>query len=320
MSAISFRMIGTGRAVPNCLLTNERLTQMIDTSDEWITSRTGIRARHICTTETLTDLAVQAAAQALAQAQVSAAELDLILCATMQGDYVMPALACMVQNRIGAVCPAFDINAACTGFVYALDVAAGFFARGRVKNVLLIAAECLSKHVDWNDRTTCVLFGDGAGAVVLAEGDSLLASTLSATGNDQALAIYGTHSTFPGVRPIAKKQAIEMNGQEVYRFAVNAICRDIEMVMREANVSTAEVRYFMLHQANQRILDAARSRLNVDEDKVVSSISRFGNTSAASIPIMLDEINRAGQLQLGDIIIFCAFGGGLTTGAAAMRW
>lgn len=301
-------------------MTNEQLSQMVDTSDEWIQSRTGIQSRHICTTESLLDLAALAAERSLAQAGVAASELDMILCATVQGDFVTPSLACMVQKSIGATCPSFDINAACTGFVYALDVAAGFFARKHVKKVLLVAAECLSKHVDWEDRSTCILFGDGAGAVVLAEGENLLASKLTAVGNDELLTIGGTPSTFPGAIDKARKQAIYMNGQEIYRFAVNAICRDVGEVLRKAKATVQDVRYFLLHQANQRILDAARARMHVDEEKVPSTISQYGNTSSASIPILLDELNRADKLHGGDLLVFCAFGGGLTTGAVAIRW
>lgn len=320
MDFISFQIIGTGHAVPEFLLTNEQLSKMVDTSDEWIQSRTGIQSRHICTTESLAELAELAGERALEQAGVGPGELDMILCATTQGDYVTPSLACMVQKGIGAACPAFDINAACTGFIYALDTAAGFFVRKHVKKVLLVGAECLSKHVDWQDRSTCVLFGDGAGAVVLAEGENLLASKLTAVGNNEFLTIRGTPKAFPGALNQDGKQAIYMNGQEIYRFAVNAICRDVDAVLREAGATVQEVRYFLLHQANQRILDAARARMNVDEEKVPSIISRYGNTSAASIPILLDELHRAGRIHRGDLLVFCAFGGGLTTGAVAIRW
>ncbi|NLV58312.1 MAG: beta-ketoacyl-ACP synthase 3, partial [Clostridiales bacterium] len=272
-------------------------------------------------TESLTDIAAGAGEQALAQSGVSAKELDLILCATMQGDFVTPSLACTVQKRLGAACAAFDINAACSGFLYGLEVAAGFFARKRVRKVLLIAAECLSKHVDWEDRATCVLFGDGAGAVVLTQGEGLLASRLGAVGNDELLTIGGTPGGFPGaVKPTEMKQTVFMNGQEIYRFAVNAICQDVEAVLKESGILLEEVRYILLHQANQRILDTARDRLSLPEEKVPSMIQRYGNTSASSIPILLDELNRAGRLLRGDLIVLCAFGGGLTTGAAALRW
>ncbi len=317
---MSFRIVGTGRAVPAYQLTNERLSHMVDTSDEWISSRCGIKNRFICTTESMTELAASAARGALDMAGIAAQEIDLILCATMQGDFVTPSLACTVQKALGATCPAFDVNAACTGFVYALDVAAGYFARSKAERVLLVAAECVSKHIDWTDRSTCVLFGDGAGAVLLTPGDGLLATRLTATGNDDFLVIGGTPSPFPGADLSFGKQAISMNGQEVYRFAVNAMCRDVEAVLREGGVTMEDVRYLLAHQANQRILDAARDRLAVPPDKLVVAVDRYGNTSSASIPLMLDELNRADKIARGDLLALSAFGGGLTTGAALLRW
>jgi 3-oxoacyl-[acyl-carrier-protein] synthase-3 len=246
--------------------------------------------------------------------------LDLIICATMQGDYVTPSLACTLQKELGAACPAFDINAACTGFVYGLDVAAGYFARGRAKHILLVAAECVSKHVDFTDRATCVLFGDGAGAVVLTPGDALLSTQLTASGNAEFLRIGGTQSQFPEASLPAIKQTIYMNGQEVYRFAVNAMCRDIKVVLSDAGYTMDDVRYVIAHQANRRILDTAADTLAIGPEKMVVTVDRYGNTSSASIPIALDELCRAGKIQRGDLLVFCAFGGGLTTGATLIRW
>lgn len=316
----NFRISGTGSALPAHELTNEALTHLVDTSDEWIMSRTGIRSRRVMTDETLLDLAAGAAGRALLQAGVAARDLDLILCATMQADTVTPSLACMVGRQLGASCPALDVNAACTGFLYALDVAAGYFARGRAQRVLVVAAECLSKHVDWGDRATCVLFGDGAGAAVLTAGEGLRAIALTAEGNDEALAIPGTQGGFPGARKGGRRQVVRMNGQEIYRFAVNAIARDVDRVLSEAAVAAGEVRWFLFHQANRRILEAAAQKLRVPLEKLATNIERCGNTSAASIPILLDEVNRAGLLEAGDLIALCAFGGGLTTGAAILRW
>ena len=317
---LNFKIAGTGAALPENEVTNEALTRLVDTSDEWIQSRTGIKSRRVINGESLLDLAADAAKKALLMAKAAIGEIDLIICATMQADTVTPSLACMVQKRLGAVCPAFDINAACTGFVYALDVAAGYFARGRAKKALVIAAECLSKHVDWEDRGTCVLFGDGAGAVVLEEGDCLLSTTLTADGNDEALVIAGTQARYPGVKTESKKQAIHMNGQEIYKFAVNAITRDVKKVLNEAQIKVEDVKCFFFHQANLRILEAAAQKLGVAFEKLAVNIQNVGNTSAASIPILLDEVTRAGTLQKGDVIVLCAFGGGLTTGAACIRW
>ena len=317
---MNFNITGTGAALPENEVTNAALTRLVDTSDEWIQSRTGIKSRRVMNEESLLDLAANAAKKALSMADVAIEEIDLIICATMQADTITPSLACMVQKRLGLVCPAFDINAACTGFIYALDAAAGYFARGRAKKALVIAAECLSKHVDWEDRATCVLFGDGAGAAVLEAGEGLLSTAMTADGNDKALVIAGTQSRYPGVQYENKKPVIHMNGQEIYKFAVNAIVRDVKRVLDEAKVKVEDVKCFFFHQANLRILETAAQKLGVAFEKLAVNIQRVGNTSAASIPILLDEVNRAGQLQKGDVIVLCAFGGGLTTGAACIRW
>lgn len=317
---MSFKISATGSAVPEYVLTNSKLAEMVDTSDEWITTRTGIKSRHIITTETLTELAAKAAWAALEQAQISAQDLDLILCATMQGDYVTPSLACMVQKNLSATCPAFDINAACSGFLFALDVADGYFARKKAKRVLVIAAEWMSKYIDWSDRSTCVLFGDGAGAVILEEGDDLLASVLGAQGNEVPLNIPGGNSSFPLTHKRELQQGVHMAGQEIYRFAVTSLCRDVLYVAEQAQTPLHQMRYILVHQANQRILEAAASRLDVDMEKLVSVVDRYGNTSSASIPIMLDGLNRANQIKRGDTMVLCAFGGGLTSGAMVIRW
>lgn len=317
---MTFTIIATGSATPAFVLDNGQLSHMVDTSDEWITSRTGMHERHICTTESMTALATQAAEKALAQARLSAADLDLILCATLQGDYICPSLSCTVQQALGAVCPAMDINAACTGFLYALDVADGYFARGKVRHVLVIGAECMSRFVDWEDRATCVLFGDGAGAVVLGPGDGLRALHLEAQGSPQHLNIPGTVSTFPLASYEPHKQAVYMNGQEIYRFAVQAMCRDIQEAIAEAGITLEDVRYVLAHQANSRILEAAQARLGIPAEKMPMILDRYGNMSAASVPILLDEVHREGKLQEGDFIVLCAFGGGLTAGAAVIQW
>ncbi|HML47391.1 MAG TPA: beta-ketoacyl-ACP synthase III [Clostridia bacterium] len=317
---MSFTILGTGRQAPEFVLDNARLTEMMDTSDEWIVTRTGIRQRHICTAESLEDLASKAGLAALEMAGLDPAEVDLILCATMQGDYITPSLACMVQKRIGAACPAMDLNAACSGFIYALDVAAGYYARGTVKHVLVIAAERMSKYLDWEDRSTCVLFGDGAGAVVLGPGDGLLATYLSAEGNEAFLNIPGTPGGFPGASPTPSRQRLFMNGPEVYRFAVLALCSSLETVMKRARVTMDRIRYVVAHQANRRILEAAQARLSIAAEKMVWGVDRYGNTSCASIPLLLDEICRAKALRKGDLLLLSAFGGGLTAGAALIQW
>ncbi|MDF2557218.1 MAG: ketoacyl-ACP synthase [Bacillales bacterium] len=317
---MSFQIIGTGKKVPEFALSNEQLSTMVDTSDEWITSRTGIKNRYILQDETLSEIGGIAANRALEDAGIEAKDIDLIICSTIQGDYITPSLACMIQKEIGATCPAFDVNAACTGFIYALDIAASYFARGTVKKVLIVAAEAISRYADYQDRATCVLFGDAAGAVVLSSGDNLLSIKLTADGNNEFLTIGGHKGNFP-LRDISNHNPyMYMNGQEVYKFAIGSICRDVTEVMEQAGIQNEDVKVILTHQANSRILEAAKSKLEIDGDKFVSIIDRYGNTSSASIPVMFDELKHDGKLVKGDIIVLSAFGGGLTTGAAVLRW
>lgn len=317
---MTFTITGTGSALPKKALHNDDLPAQLDTSDAWIAERTGIRQRHICVEESLLDLAVEAGRAALEQADVAPSELDFILCATIRGDCITPSLACMVQKKLGASCPALDVNAACSGFVYALDVAAGYFARGRVRRGLVIAGEAMSKLVDWNDRSTCVLFGDGAGAVVLEEGDDLLSIRLTARGDDRVLVIPHVEGNSPYNPKEDPPHTLSMNGQEVYKFAVTAMSRDVKKVVAEAGITPDQVTWVVPHQANLRIIDAARSRLGIPPERYIVGIHNIANISAASIPIMLDQANRQGKFSPGDYLVLSAFGGGLTTGACVLRW
>lgn len=316
---MSFSISGTGSAYPALTLTNDALSGLIDTSDEWISSRTGIRQRHVLSEESLADLAVTAAEQALVDAGVEASELDLILCSTLRGDFITPSLSCIVEKRLGACCPAYDLNAACSGFIYALDAADGYFARRKVKKVLVVAAEAMSKLVDWQDRSTCILFGDGAGAVVLSEGEDLLSIKLSANGDTDVMAIPNVSGNFPEAAGGADPY-LTMRGQEVFKFAVSSMCRDLAEVIDEAGLTRDEISYVLPHQANLRIIDAARNRLKIPPGRILTNIERFGNTSSASIPLLLDEMNRKGRFQKGDILALSAFGSGFTTGACILRW
>jgi len=317
---MSFTITGTGSKVPVCVKTNDQLSDLVETNDEWIMTRTGIKERHICTTESLSDILYDAAVAALDDAKTQAEELDLIICATIRGDYISPSLACVIQERIKAYCPAFDVNAACTGFLYALDIAEGYFARKKAKKVLILAAEAMSKLVDWNDRATCVLFGDGAGAAVLSEGDDLLSIKLTGEGNTGPLFIphVGGNCPFVAVQPA--RPFLSMQGQDVYKFAVSAMCRDIQDVLKEAGIAKTDVDHILPHQANIRIINAAQKRLKIPQYKYLTNIERCGNTSAASIPLLLDEANRDGRFKKGDILLLSSFGGGFTTGACVIRW
>lgn len=316
---MSFSIIGTGSACPETVKTNLDLSAIVDTSDEWIKTRTGIARRHILTSETLTDLAVLAAERAMEDAGVSAQELDLIICSTIRGDFMTPSLACILQAKLKATCPAFDINAACSGFVYALDSALGYFVRKKVKKVLIVSAEAMSKMLDWTDRATCVLFGDGAGAVILSEGNDLLSIKLTCVGSDR-LSIPNVEGCCPYSTVEGRPAYLAMQGQEVFKFAVNAIMNDIRDILAEAGLTETEVDHVLLHQANIRIIETAKNKLKIPKEKYHTNIEEYGNTSSASVPILMDECARKKMFNKGDILVMSAFGGGLTTGACLVRW
>lgn len=319
---MSFTILGTGSALPAKVVTNDDLSQLVETSDEWIRTRTGIAERRICTDESLTDLAVQAARKALEDAGCHAEELDLILCATISGDYATPSMACVIQMQLGATCPAFDLNAACSGFLYGLDVADAYFTRRPQQKILLVAAEAMSRLVDWTDRGTCVLFGDGAGAVVLGPGDDLLAIETGAKGTINPLyAANGWgNSPFRAESTQPAGNYLHMDGQEVFRFAVTAMVQTVDRVLAQCGKTREDVTYVVPHQANIRIIDAAMQRLKMPKEKCLTNIEKRGNSSAACVAILLDEASRAGRFKQGDLLALTAFGGGLTTGACILRW
>lgn len=316
---MSFKILGTGRAVPEKIVANDDLSEMVETSDEWITTRTGIKQRRVMTDETMTQLCVESSQEALERAGVSAGELDLIICATLRGDCITPSQACLIQKGIGAKCPAFDINAACSGFVYALDVAHSYFSAKRVKKVLIVAFEAMSKLVDWKDRNTCVLFGDGGGSVVLGEGDSLLAIHLTAEGDDGLLKIPNTDGNSPFSTSKGTNQFLDMNGSEVFKFAVNRIVKELTDVIKACGLEKKDIDAVILHQANSRILDFAKQRLKMPGTKFLTNLDRHGNTSAGSIPILLDEMIENKTLKPGHKVAMVAFGGGMTTGACVIE-
>lgn len=314
------RILGTGSALPAYTLTNGHLTEFLDTSDEWIRTHTGIRTRQVIADETLLELAARASEAALESAGLRAEEIDYLVCSTVQGDSVTPSLASLVQARIGANCPAMDINSACTGFLYALDLADAYLRAGKARRVLVVCAEAMTRIVDWTDRATCVLFGDGAGAVVADAQEGLLAVRLTSQGDETNLNMYPATGNSPFAAENRPARPLRMNGPEIYKFAVSSCVRDLRLVCEVAGVALEDVDCFLLHQANKRILDAARARLRQSAEKFPSNVERRGNTSSASIPILLDEVNRAGRLRDGDIVAMSAFGAGLTTGACVLRW
>ena len=316
---MSFRILGTGMSVPERIVKNDELANYVETNDEWIKQRVGIAERRVATTETCADMAEKAAKAALENAGVKPEELDLIIASTVSGDYASPSLSCLVQKRIGATCMAFDISAACSAFMFLLETAAGYFARGH-KKVLLVSSEKLSKLVDWSDRSTCVIFGDGAGAAVLGEGDSYFDSVFNVTGDDEVIRIptYAGNSPFSALEP--EKPVLHMAGQETFKYAVTAIVHDIKILLERNSISPDEVKYVVPHQANKRIIDAASRRLGIPYEKFVVDIDKYGNTSSASLPIALDELWRSGELKRGDLVVFTAFGGGLADAACLIRW
>lgn len=317
------RIIGTGSCLPETIVTNDDLAKIMDTSDEWISSRTGIRERRLAKEETTASMSIEAARRALEDAQVSAQEIDLIIVGTLTGDYVTPSTACEVQAALGADgAVAFDINAACSGFMFALHTADAYFKTGIYKTALILGAETLSKIMDWNDRSTCVLFGDGAGAAVLrAEKTGLLAYDQGSDGGKgMVLACRNRPNNNPLVQNAADLQYTSMDGQEVYKFAVTTVPESIRKVIKEAGLTVEDIDYFALHQANRRILQSVAKRLKVSEDKFPISLDHCGNISAASVPILLDEINKKGMLRPGMKIVLSGFGAGLTWGSAVLEW
>lgn len=317
---MGFQIIGTGSALPEKILTNAELSEMVETDDEWIRTRVGVGSRHIAVAESTADLAAEAARKALADSGTTPEELDLILVATITPDAVCPTVAGCVQKKLGAACPAFDINSACSGFLFALETANGFFAAGKVKKALVIGAERISKILDWNDRSTCVIFGDGAGAAVLAEGDGYLCSALYTAGGDEVIRIPGYHGTSPFNALPEEKPVVFMDGQETFKFAVNALTDHVQNLCAEIGITPADLQHIVPHQANIRIIQMAARKLKLPLEMFVTDIETTGNTAAASVPIALDVLNRSGKLKKGDLAAMTAFGGGLSSGGCIIRW
>ena len=325
---LGIAITGSGSATPEVALDNHQLERMVETSDEWITARTGIRERHIVDAQgCLSAIASTAAQKAIAMAGIAPTDLDLIILATSTPDDLF-GTATQIQHLLGAPqAVAFDMTAACSGFVFGMVTASQFIRTGAYRNVLLIGADILSRWVDWTDRGTCILFGDGAGAVVMQanESDRFLGFELRSDGTlNKSLQLAFTAQTRELVNGVTVSQGnyqpISMNGKEIYRFAVQKVPEVIEKALFRANLSTDDVDWLLLHQANQRILDAVAQRLNIPAKKVLSNLAHYGNTSAASIPLALDEAVRQGKIQSGDVIAASGFGAGLTWGATIFQW
>ncbi|MCL9663551.1 ketoacyl-ACP synthase III [Paenibacillus hunanensis] len=321
-------IIGTGKYVPEKILTNADLEKMVETNDEWIVSRTGIRERHIAAPDQATsDLAYEAAIKAIETAGLTAADLDLIVVATITPDMSFPSTACILQDKLGAKkAAAFDLSAACSGFVYALGAATSMLQMGMYKNALVIGADTLSRITDYTDRNTCVLFGDGAGAVVIGEvgeGRGFKAFDLGAEGaGGELLKLPAGGSRTPASADTleAKQHFIQMSGREVFKFAVKVMNTATVDVLNKAGMSKDEIDLFIPHQANVRIINSAMERLNLTEDRVMINVQKYANTSAASIPLALVEAVEEGRIKEGDKVVMVGFGGGLTWGASVIVW
>ena len=321
-------IIGLGSYVPEKIMTNKDLEQVMDTSDEWIVERTGIRERHIAAeNEATSDLATKAAQKALEDANITAAEIDLIIVATGTADMAFPATACLVQDNLKAInAAAFDVSAACSGFIYALVTGSQFIKAGLYRKVLVIGAETLSRITDWSDRKTGMLFGDGAGAAVLGEtpeGYGILGVDLGSNGSGaELLKVPAGGSRNPAtVETVLQRQHyIQMDGNEVFKFAVKIMGETTSKALQNANLTPVDVTYLVPHQANIRIIKSAAKRLGLPMEKVVVNVDKYGNTSAASVPIALDEAVKSGVIKPGDIIALVGFGGGLTWASSIMKW
>lgn len=320
---------GTGSFAPESVLTNEDFARRMDTSDEWITTRTGIKSRHVCSeSDTTATLASEAARRAIADAGLTADQIDLIIVATVTPEMVFPSTACFVQDQIKAVNAwAFDLSAACSGFVYAVSIAQQFACSGRYKNILVIGAETLTKITDYSDRASCILFGDGAGAVIIQSctGKSrgiLYSSSVSDGSGWTSLYCQAYGSRNPVSKPLADPKMVYMtiNGREVYHMAVRRIVEMVDDCLAKCQITIDDISMFIPHQMNARIIESVSKRIGLPAEKTFINIERFGNTSSASIPIALDDCRRQGKIRAGDIVLLVAFGGGLTWGANIIQF
>ncbi|WP_042316950.1 beta-ketoacyl-ACP synthase III [Clostridium senegalense] len=319
------KIVGTGRSVPSNVVTNDMLSTFLDTSDQWIYSRTGIKQRYISTGESNSQLCIEAAKKALKDADLNGKDIDIIIVATITPDKVTPATACLVQSAIGASnAMAFDISAACSGFVYGLNIASQFINSKAYNNALIIGGEVLSKILDWQDRSICVLFGDGAGAAILSRSkEDCIKSIECVSVGEKSDCLTCDGLELKNIYVPHKEEFssnISMNGKEIFRFAVRVIENSIERILDENNLTFDDIDYVIPHQANSRIIEAVIKAKGYDKEKFYMNMSQYGNTSAASIPIALDELNKNGLLKEGMKLVLIGFGGGLTYGSALINW
>lgn len=316
-------IIGTGSFLPPTIIDNNELAKMVKTNDEWIREHTGIVERHIATDETTSFMAAQASLAAIENAGIDPKEIDLIILATLSPERATPSMSCIVQDLIGAVnATCFDLNAACSGFVYALQTADAYIRTGFAKTALVVGSETLSKLVDWKDRSTCILFADGAGAAIVTDKEYGIISSVTHSDGSKGMALKCKERSTRNFlnRKTEDKHYIQMIGPDIFKFAVRRVPACIELLLERAGLKKEDIKYFVLHQANARIIASVSKKMEIDMEKFPMNVDHCGNTSSASIPILLDEMNRDGLLNAGDKIVICGFGGGLTWGAQLIEW
>ena len=296
------------------------LAGFLETSDTWITTRTGIQTRHLLSTESLGDLALAAARNAIESSGLDPQDIDYLICSNVANSYVSPSLGSILLAPLGCCCPTFDLNGACAGLVYSLDIADSFIKTGRVKNILIVAAEEPSRFCNWHERETSVLFGDGASALVVTEGEGFLDFRLTGDTHTDVLYYKRTLEETPYDRRDERTTPLVMQGREVFRLAVNACIEDIDLILEKNGLTGEDIDMFLLHQANLRIIESIRQHLEQSKEKFPTNLQRYGNTSSASIGILIDELSRAGELKDGATLMLSAFGGGFVTGAAILKW
>ncbi|MBP5547665.1 MAG: ketoacyl-ACP synthase III [Bacteroidales bacterium] len=314
------KIIGTGSALPEKVVTNDMLAGFLDTSDSWITTRTGIHTRHLLSKETLGELAITAAQAAIESSGIAPEEIDYLICSNVANSYVSPSLGSILLAPLGCCCPCFDLNGACAGLIYSLDIADSFIKTGRAKNILIVAAEEPSRFCNWHERETSVLFGDGASALMVTEGEGFKDFRLTGDTHTDVLYYKRSLETTPFDRVEEKTMPLVMQGREVFKLAVRACIKDVDTVLEHNRLKGDDIDLYLLHQANLRIIDSIREHLEQPKEKFPTNLQNYGNTSSASIGILIDELSREGKLKDGMTLLLSAFGGGFVTGAALMKW
>lgn len=315
------KIIGTGSALPEKVVSNDMLAGFLETSDEWITTRTGINTRRLLSSDNLGELAITAARAAIETSHIDIENIDYIICSNVANNYVTPSLSTIIQGGLGdCSCPCMDLNGACAGFIYAIDIAEALLKTDRARNILIVCAEEPSKFCNWHQRETSVLFGDGAGAVVVTGGDNLLSRRVTAKSQKDVLYYKRPLESTPYDRSTENAEPLVMNGRDVFRMAVQGSLSDINTLLDDAHMQPDDVDYYLLHQANMRIINSIRENIKQPEEKFPCNLQRYGNTSSASIPILIDELAREHKLKEGALLMLSAFGAGFVTGGALLRW